>query len=199
MTMIIRQRPISHCAAVLACLVLAAPLEAQTHKPSKKKAVSVTGEFREDGSCQVFADGVPLFQPADRAHVSYIHDATLNVAPAGFDAHELWCTPLSPEQPMPPLDYKERLFLLMLYAPSGQLVVTRSYDVRNGIPTKATAANIVGAALFGLTPQVNEDNEPIRIGLVYLTGIRGTVIITRVDSAHVVAKFNMATQRALTL
>lgn len=161
--------------------------------------MSVTGEFREDGSCQVFADGAAVFSPADSARTTYIHDATLNLAPSGFDAHELWCAPKGPQQPMPPIDLNERAFVVLLYAPNGQLVTPRLYDVRNGIPTSEAASRLVGTALFGMSPQVTVDSLPIRIGLVYLTGIRGTVDVTRVDADHVVARFTFDAQPARSL
>jgi hypothetical protein len=167
--------------------------------PPGKAAVSVTGEFREDGSCAVFADGVAVFKPTDSAQTSYIHGASLNLAPTGFDAQEVWCAPKGPEQPMPPLDYKERLFVVLLYAPAGKLVQLRSYDVRTGIPTVTTASHLVGAALFGMTPQVSNDSMPIRVGLMYLSGIRGKVAVTRVDTDHLVATFRITAQRTLSM
>ena len=167
---------------------------------STKGLVNVTGEFREDGSCQVFADGRPVFNPSDSAQTTYIHDATMNLAPRGFDAHELWCAPSGPRQPtIPPIDLEARSFVVLLYAPSGQLVQPRTYDVRSGIPTSEAANRLVGAGLFGMSPQVTVDSLPIQIGVVYLMGIRGTVDIIRVDANRVVAKFAFGAQPARSL
>jgi hypothetical protein len=166
----------------------------------RKGLVTVTGEFREDGSCQVFADGKPVFNPSDSAQTAYIHDATLNLAPSGFDAHELWCAPSSPQQPtIPPIDLEARSFVVLLYAPNGQLAQPRRYDVRAGIPTSEAATRLVGTGLFGMSPQVTVDSLPIQIGLVYLMGIRGTVDIIRVDASRVVAKFAFDAQPARSL
>ncbi len=175
------------------------PLLAQGSTP-RKALVNVTGEFREDGSCQVFADGKPVFNPSDSAQTTYIHDATMNLAPGGFDAHELWCAPSGPEQPtIPPIDLQARSFVVLLYAPNGQLAQPRTYDVRAGIPTSEAANRLVGTGLFGMSPQVTEDSVPIQIGLVYLMGIRGTVDIIRVDANRVVAKFAFGAQPARSL
>ena len=187
------------CGCVLAAFSGGTPVFAQQDATARKTLVNVTGEFREDGSCQVFADGKAVFNPADSARTTYIHDATLNLAPSGFDAHELWCAPQGPQQPMPPIDLQERVFVVLLYAPNGQLAKPRSYEVRNGIPTSEAASRLVSTALFGMSPQVTADSLPIRIGLVYLTGIRGTVDITRVEANRIVARFAFEAQPARSL
>lgn len=182
-----------------ACTIFSAALHAQSPTPRIRIAVEVTGEFREDGSCQVFSDGVPVFHAADSAQTTYIRGATLNIAPSGFDAHEVWCGPRSTEQPMPPLDQTERAFVVMLYAPTGKLAEPRSYEVRTGLPTPETAPYRAGAALFGMSPQMLNDTMPLRIGLLYLAGSRGSVIITRVDVERIVGTFAIGAQRALTM
>lgn len=187
------------CGCAIAASSVSVTLPAQQNAMARRGLVKVTGEFRDDGSCQVFADGKAVFNPADSARTTYIHDATLNLAPSGFDAHELWCAPRGPQQPMPPIDLQERVFVVLLYAPNGQLAKPRSYDVRAGIPTSEAASRLVGAALFGMSPQVTVDSLPIRIGLVYLTGIRGTVEITRVEANMVVASFAFDAQPARSL
>ena len=187
------------CGCVIAASSGSAALLAQQDATVRRALVKVTGEFRDDGSCEVFADGKAVFDPADSAQTTYIHDATLNLAPSGFDAHELWCAPRGPRQPMPPIDLQERAFVVLLYAPNGQLAKPRSYDVRAGIPTSEAANRLVGAALFGMSPQVTVDSLPIRIGLVYLTGIRGTVDVTRVEANRVVARFAFDAQPARAL
>jgi hypothetical protein len=189
-------------AAVAAAMLAAAfgsTMFAQSARGAQPPAVSVTGEFREDGSCQVFADGVPAFQPADSARTTYIRGAMLNTAPSGFETHEVWCAPAGPDQPMPPLDDSERAFVIMILAPTDQLARVRIYTVRTGMATPATAPWRANAALFGMTPRVRDDTKAIRIGLIYLAGTSGKFAVTRVDSARVVGKFEMRAQRALSL
>ncbi len=174
-----------------------ADLKAQNIPATSSMLVHVTGEFFEDGSCRVDADGVSLFQAGDSARTTYVHDASLNIAPSGFDAHELWCTARGPQQPMlPPLDLHERLFVVLLYAPNGHLATVQRYEVRTGIPIAAVADHLVGAALFGMSPQLTSDSLPVRVGVVYLTGIRGSVDITHVEASRVVAKFSFEAQTA---
>lgn len=177
------------------------PVAVQAQPPVRpmKVAVEVTGEFRENGSCQVFADGVAVFHAADSAQTKYVRGATFNIAPAGFDAHEVWCGPRSSEQPMPPLDHTERIFVIMLYAPTGRLAQPRTYQIRTGLPTPGAAPYRAGAALFGMSPQMLNDTMPLRIGLLYLSGSRGTVVIARVEADRVVGKFVIHAQRALTM
>lgn len=172
-------------------------LAAQQSPSARNGLVHVTGEFLDDGSCRVVADGRSLFQTADSAQTTYVHDASLNIAPAGFDAHELWCTVRGPQQPLlPPVDLHERLFVVLLYAPNGQLARKQRYDVLTGIPTAAVADHVVGAAIFGMSPQLTSDSLPVRLGVVYLTGIHGSVDITRVEAARIVAKFSFDAQTA---
>lgn len=161
--------------------------------------MEITGEFREDGSCQVFADGIATFQSIDSAQTTYIRGATLNMAPAGFDAHEVWCAPRSPEQPMLPLAATDRVFIVMLYAPTGKLAEPRSYEVRVGLPTRKVAPYRAGAALFGMSQQKFNDTLPVRVGLLYLAGTRGTVVITRVAKDCIVGTFSIHAQPALTM
>ncbi len=182
----------------LMCTIATGVLQAQA-RSSRTVAVQVTGEFREDGSCQVFANGVPVFSAADSARTTYVRGAMLNTAPSGFETHEVWCTPRSPDQPMPPLDYTERLFVIMLFAATDKLAQPRRYTVRTGMATPATAPYRANAALFGMTPKIPDDTMPIRIGLIYLAGTSGSFIVTRVDPERVVGTFSMRAQRALTL
>jgi len=185
----------------IACAVSAAAIGAQSpDQPARAAtAVMVTGEFRADGSCQVYADSVPVFRPADSAETTYIRGATFNIAPSGFDAHEVWCAPRSPERPMPPLTPSDRALVVMLYAPTGQLATPRSYEIIVGLPTPETAPYRAGAALFGMSPQMLNDTMPLRLGLMYLAGSRGTVAIMHVNADRIVGTFNIGAQRALTM
>lgn len=194
------QRTVRRCAAIFTALVsTTTSLGAQSTRSRRPPAVEVAGEFRGDGSCQVFADGVPVFNSADSAETSYIRGAMLNTAPGGYETHEVWCAPRGPDQPMPPLDYTERLFVIMIFAPTDHLARTGSYSVRTGMATPATAPIRANAALFGMTPKIPDDTMPIRVGLIYLAGTRGTFVVSHVDSARVVGKFTMRAQRALTM
>ena len=182
-----------------ALVIFTAALHAQSNPRSIKSVVQVTGEFRENGSCQVFADGAAVFHPADSAQTTYIRGATLNIAPNGFESHEIWCGPRSTEQPMPPLDSAGRMFVVMLYAPTGKLAKPRVYEVRPGLPTRVNAPFRAGAALFGVSPQMLNDTMPMRIGLIYLAGSRGKVVITRVSGERIVGTFAISTRLALTM
>jgi hypothetical protein len=181
------------------CAIVACPgshtLNAQS-VTSSKMLVNVTGEFREDGSCQVFADGEPVFRPADSARTTYIHDGILSLSPAAFDAHEVWCGLHGPEQLMAPLDLSERLFMVLLYAPSGKLAQAHSYEVRTETPSAENADHVVGAALFGVSRQLSSDSSPIGEGVTYLEGIRGAVGITHVEANRIVGKFTFVAQPA---
>lgn len=193
-------RPLDRCLRLGAALALfPLLLSAQSPHPRSGVGVEITGEFREDGSCQVFADGIATFQSIDSAQTTYIRGATLNMAPAGFDAHEVWCAPRSPEQPMLPLAATDRVFIVMLYAPTGKLAEPRSYEVRVGLPTRKVAPYRAGAALFGMSQQKFNDTLPVRVGLLYLAGTRGTVVITRVAKDCIVGTFSIHAQPALTM
>ena len=188
----------SGAASALFLLIVTA-LHAQSAERSRNHTVLVTGEFSESGSCQVYADGIPVFQPTDSAETTYVRDATLNIAPRGFESHEIWCGPRSPEPPSPPLDGKARMFVVMLFAPSGTLARPRTYQIRGGLPTPGNAPFRAGAGLFGVSPQMLNDTMPIRMGVLYLAGSRGTVVITRVSEERIVGTFSIHTVPALTL
>jgi hypothetical protein len=183
----------------VALVLLPVMASAQSSAARSKAGVEVTGEFRDDGSCQVFANGVPTFQIIDSAQTTYVRGATLNMAPAGFDAHEIWCAPKSPEQPMLPLVAADRVFIVMLYAPTGKLVEPRIYEIRLGLPTPDTAPYRAGAALFGMSQQKFNDTLQVRIGLLYLAGTRGNVVVAHVDSARIVGSFTIHAQPAFTM
>jgi hypothetical protein len=183
----------------LVWLILTVTVEAQSPGPPSKAGVEVTGEFRDDGSCQVFANGAATFQTTDSAQTTYIRGATINLAPAGFDSHEIWCAPKSSEQPMLPLVASDRVFIVMLYAPTGKLAEPRSYEIRLGLPSPDTAPYRAGAALFGMSQQKFNDTLQVRIGLLYLAGTRGTVVITHVGTDRIVGTFSIHAQPALTM
>lgn len=179
--------------------ILSAPLHSQSGRPYKPATVVMTGEFREDGSCQIFADGTPVFSPSDSAVTSYIRGATVNVAPAGFDAHEIWCAPRSEDRPMPPLDARERSFVMMIFPPAGMLAEPKVYEMRMGLPSVATASSHAGGALFGVSPQIKSDSMPIRIGMVYLVATQGTLTITSATENRIVGKFVARAQPTLSM
>jgi len=186
-------------------MLLAPALSAQTSAPALRDpnrsygSAEITGEFRENGSCQVFADGVAAFAATDSAQTTYLRGSTINLAPAGFDIHEIWCAPKSPDQPMLPLAATDRVFVVMLYAPTGKLAEPRSYEIRLGLPTMETAPYRAGAALFGMSQQKFNDTLPVRMGLLYLAGTRGTVAISRVAENGIVGTFSIHGQPAFTM
>lgn len=188
-----------------AATLLAPALSAQASAPAARDpnrsygSAEITGEFREDGSCQVFADDVAAFPPSDSARTTYIRGATINLAPAGFDVHEIWCAAKSPDQPMLPIAATDRVFVIMLYAPTGKLAEPRNYEIRLGLPTQETAPFRAGAALFGMSQQKFNDTLPVRTGLLYLAGTRGTVVITRVVKDGIVGTFSIHGQPAYTM
>lgn len=190
-------------AAMMSLLVPA--LSAQTSAPvpgdSNRSygSAEITGEFRENGTCQVFADGVAAFQAGDSAQTTYIRGATINLAPSGFDVHEIWCAAKSPDQPMLPLAATDRVFIVMVYAPTGKLAEPRSYEIRLGLPTTESAPYRAGAALFGMSQQKFNDTLPLRTGLLYLAGTRGTVAISRVAKDGIVGTFSIHGQPAFTM
>lgn len=196
-------RDVMLAAAMMSLLVPA--LSAQTLAPSSGDSnrsygsAEITGEFRENGTCQVFADGVAAFQTGDSAQTTYIRGATINLAPAGFDAHEIWCAAKSPDQPMLPLAATDRVFIVMLYAPTGKLAEPRSYEIRLGLPTMESAPYRAGAALFGMSQQKFNDTLPLRTGLLYLAGTRGTIAISRVAEDGIVGTFSIHGQPAFTM
>ena len=156
---------------------------------SSDTLVRITGEFRKDGSCQVFADGKAVFTPGDSARTFYIHDGLPDLAPEGFDAHEVWCGLHGLGDLLTPIESRDRRFMVLLYAPSGRLAQTRTYDVRAEPPSAADAGHVLGAALLGMPPLPNRDSGPTRGGLNYLIGTRGTLTITRVDDEKIIGKF----------
>jgi hypothetical protein len=182
-----------------ACVGSAGSVHAQSSATGIKESVHVTGEFRADGTCQVFADSVPVFRPADSAATTYVQSGTINVAPAGFDAHEIWCEPQAGGQPRAGLLPTDRVFVVMLYAPTGKLAEPRSYEIHLGLPSMETAPYRAGAALFGMSVQMINDTLPLHSGALYMAGSSGTVIITRVDGEHIVGTFDIRTRRAMTL
>lgn len=184
---------------LMAVLATPAIARTQTRASALDRAVHLTGEFRADGTCQVFADSVAVFEPADSAGTTYLRSGTINIAPAGFDAHEIWCEPHTGGQPKAGLLPTDRVFVIMLYAPAGRLAEPRRYEVRLGLPSRSVAPYRAGAALFGMSPQMINDTIPLHSGAIYMAGNRGTVIITRVDGDLITGRFDIWTVRAMTL
>jgi hypothetical protein len=189
----------SSALALAPAILLATSTALKAQSKSPRAPVEITGEFRDNGSCQVFANGVAVFHAADSAETTYIRGATLNVAPDGFDAHEIWCAPRSSEQPEPPTVATDRVFVIMLYAPTGKLAEPRTYQIKLGLPSPESAPYRAGAALFGVSPQMLNDTIPVHTGVLYLAGSHGAVVITRVDADRIVGTFRIATRDALTL
>ena len=192
--------PFAQVVVLVACLSqLPRSLHAQSSGNFKPAAVTITGNFTADGRCSVHADGVSVFTDADSARTTYIRGAMLNAAPAGFETHEIWCAPRSEDQPMPPLDARERAFLFVIFPRTGSIASVRSYRVRTGMATTTSAPSQANAALFGMSAQIKGDSTPIRIGMVYLAATRGTLLITRASENQVVGSFDIKAQPALSM
>jgi hypothetical protein len=177
----------------------AGPLPAQVPLPPDVRGADLTGAFRDDGTCQVFANGSPTFAPADSAETTYIREGTFNMAPPGFEVHEIWCAPRSPDEPMLPITANDRVFIVMLFAPTGKLAQPRTYQVHLGLPSSEKAPYRAGAALFGMSQQKINDTLPLRTGLLYLAGTRGTVTITQVAPERIVGTFLIHAQASITM
>ncbi len=151
--------------------------------------VRIAGEFRPDGTCTVSADSVPIFAESEKPRTIYLRGRALNMAPDGFDVHEIWCAPITAGEPMLPDQPNERAFFINVYAPSGKLAPAQHYMVRRGLPTSGSAigpavrANVL---LFG-HDTTSRASGP---GNVYLTGAVGDLNLTQVDSARVVGTFS---------
>ena len=191
---------LARLAVVAVCASLpASELYAQSSRNFKPAAVSIAGKFMADGSCSVLADGIPVFTESDSARTTYIRGAMLNAAPAGFETHEVWCAPRSDDQPMPPLDARERSLLFVIFPRAGTIASAQTYSVRTGMATPTSAPGQANGALFGMSPQIKGDSTPIRIGMVYLAATRGTLVITRATETSIVGSFDVKAQPTLSM
>lgn len=157
---------------------------------AREPTVQVTGAFLADGSCTVSTDGVPLFAPEARARTTYVRGRALNMAPAGFEVHEIWCAPASAGEPLLPDRPDERAFFINVYAPTGKLAPVQRYVIVRGMPTSGGSATAIRAnlSLFG-HDSAAQGASSNGIGVTYLTGAVGDVTLTHVDSALVVGTF----------
>ncbi|MGI8509076.1 MAG: hypothetical protein ACR2MQ_07100 [Gemmatimonadaceae bacterium] len=158
------------------------------HVVRQAPTVQITGEFLADGSCRVTVDGTPLFSESEKPRTSYVRGRALNMAPAGFDLHEIWCAPITAGEPMLPDQPNERAFFINVYAPTGKLAPAQHYVIIRGLPRSSGSATAIRAnlSLFGHSSTAR---TPTSLGTSYLTGTAGDVTLTQVDSTHVVGTF----------
>ncbi len=148
-------------------------------------AVRIDGEFLADGSCRVTADGVPLFSEGEKPRTTYLRGRALNMAPSGYEVHEIWCAPMTAGEPMLPAHPNDRAFFINVYPPTGKLAAAQHYVVVRGVPRSSGSATALRAniSLFG------HDTTAQGPGTTYLTGAAGDVVLTQVESARVVGTF----------
>lgn len=198
--------------ALCGCVIAAGPNAiaryAQRRVPTiaapSKKLIKITGEFREDGSCQVFADGKSVFEPADSAETLHIRDAAVTLSADGIDVHQLVCgkqalrdsvegsaastdlrTPVTPDM---------RVLTIVLYSPTGSPVRTRSYGVQAEPPTAQTADRVATVGLVKVVSAMNSKSTAVPVGLTYFVGKRGTVEVLRFEKDVVIAKFALVAE-----
>lgn len=152
--------------------------------------MQITGEFLADGSCRVTVDGTPLYSESEKPRTSYVRGRALNMAPAGYDIHEIWCAPMSAGEPMLPDQPNERAFFINVYAPTGKLAPAQHYLIIHGLPRSSGSATAIRAnlSLFGHNSSATTAVEK-PLGTTYLAGTAGDVTLTQVDSTRVVGKF----------
>ncbi|MGI8546200.1 MAG: hypothetical protein ACR2M1_02525 [Gemmatimonadaceae bacterium] len=203
--MTIRRLFTRSCASAPICittavLILLACGSSVPHAVPQEVTVQIQGEFLADGSCRVTADGVPLFPESDRPRTIYLRGRALNMAPSGYDMHEIWCAPVTASEPMLPDKPKERAFFINVYPPTGKLAVAQHYIVVRGIPRSSGSATALRAniSLFGHDTTTNggASQGP---GTTYLTGAGGDVTLTQVDSVRVVGTFRALGVRETTM
>lgn len=163
-------------------------------------AVHIVGEFLVDGSCQVTVDGTPLYSESEKPRTIYLRARALNMAPAGFDMHEIWCAPITAGEPMLPDRPDQRAFFINVYAPSGKLAIAQHYLVMHGLPKSSGSATAIRAnvSLFGHNPTARRVAAD-HLGTTYLAGTAGDVILTRVDSTGVIGTFRALALPELTM
>lgn len=151
--------------------------------------VQITGEFLADGSCKVTADGAPLYSDSEKPRTIYLRGRALNMAPAGFEMHEIWCAPPSGSEPMLPDQPNERAFFMNVYAPSGQLAVAQRYIIVRGMPTSSGRATALRANMSLFDPKYSAGTGASGPATTYLAGAVGDMTLTQVDSTRVVGTF----------
>ncbi len=148
--------------------------------------VSVTAEFRADGSCTVSVDGAQLYGVGDGARTIFLHARAVNIAPAGYELHELWCAPPSDGEPELPDTPGGRAFFVSLYAHPSAIPAAGSYTIARSIPEAGEAATHANVVVYD-PAHVPASTQPSRY---YLTGISGTVTLASTDSSHAVGRVN---------
>lgn len=171
---------------------------------SAKKLIKITGEFREDGSCQVFADGKPVFAPADSAVTLRIRDAAVGLIGDGIDVHQLVCGKQSLKDSVEgsaastdlrkPVTPDMRVLTIVLYSPTGSPARARTYNVQPEPPTPQTADRVATVGLLKVVTEKNNESAAVPVGLIYFVGKRGTVEVLRFEKDIVIAKFALVAE-----
>lgn len=158
------------------------------HVVAQEPTVQITGEFLADGSCRVTVNGTPLFSESEKPRTIYLRGRALNMAPAGYDLHEIWCAPITAGEPMLPDQPNERAFFVNVYAPTGKLAPAQHYLIIHGLPRSSGSATAIRAnvSLFGHSTTAPTAES---LGTSYLAGTAGDVTLTQVDSTRVVGTF----------
>lgn len=184
----------THKVRWLACALIALVAACVSSAPraiANETAVQITGEFLADGSCHVSANGASLYAESEQPQTIYIRGRALNMAPDGYEVHEIWCALPTSDEPMLPSQPRERAFFVNVYAPTDSLAPARRYVVVRGMPlidvggTTAVRANV---SLFG---SPTDSGPASAVGTTYLTGAGGYVTLTHVDSTLVVGTFKV--------
>jgi hypothetical protein len=153
-----------------------------------KDPVEIVGSFGADGSCHVMADGMLLYAPAESARTEYESGRAINVAPPGYDVHELICSPLVNGVSSLP---EGRLFFLTFAVKHTDSVRAGTYTIRHNADMSSEpmtmSAGYFHPKRYGIG---TEGAGHGGVGDIYLDGVSGTATFTRLDSAGAVGKFH---------
>ena len=158
------------------------------------KPVEITGEFFKNGTCQVAADGVPLFAPAEQPRALYESGRGSNVAPKGYVLHEIFCSPL--RHGIPTLA-GDRLFSFSFAVKGEGPATPGTYLVREHAAMRSAPMTIAGSYL---DPRHYAPGTPGAPGMgfggkVFLIGVSGTASFSRLGQPGVVGQFRFQAVR----
>jgi hypothetical protein len=170
----------------------------QTHQQRQQAEIAITGEFLPDGTCRVLANNVPVYTGNEHPVTTYVRGRAMNMAPAGYEVHELWCSLADGEEPSIPSEPDARAFFITVYAPAGKLATVQHYTVKQSVPSSRDASDVATRANVALFDprytRTGGDGAPPVMG-VYLAGVRGEVILTDVKPDRVTGTFHALTVR----
>lgn len=146
-----------------------------------KADVELTGEFRTDGSCDVKADGRPMFTADDSARTTFIPASRGNPALHGKALLQVFCAAAHPGA-------SNAILMLTIAGPPGESAPLGSYSIVRGPFDQAPPMSMWGAymdpAHFGRWTRgagLGGFN-----GVMTIAGRTGAVEFTQLDSARVV-------------